>query len=280
MKDVNELIRNIDTLPSLPAVVLRVQSLIAANEKRAEIARVIEQDPAMAARLLRAANSSFFGVRSKVRGVEQALVLLGVRMVRNLLVMTAVHGTLRRFRLSPAFSLNKYWEHSLITAVMSKVLTQRFGGLAADDAFVAGLLHDLGKVTLASLYPDERSALLSPGSGATLAEECAVFDTDHVAVGSALARAWHLPDFAQEAIAFHHDASGRSPVARIVRAGDSIAHWALRRREVGANSDAEGEPEPIPAWVPAAVGSDAETIAALAAEAESALEEATALASA
>ena len=64
MKDVSELIRNVDSLPSLPAVVLRVQSLIAANEKRAEIARVIEQDPAMAARLLRAANSSFFGVRS------------------------------------------------------------------------------------------------------------------------------------------------------------------------------------------------------------------------
>ena len=72
MKDVSELIRNVDSLPSLPAVVLRVQSLIAANEKRAEIARVIEQDPAMAARLLRAANSSFFGVRSKVRGVEQS----------------------------------------------------------------------------------------------------------------------------------------------------------------------------------------------------------------
>lgn len=267
------LIAGVRNLPSLPAVVLKVQSAIAGNEKRAEIARVIQQDPALAARLLRAANSSFFGVRSKIRNVEQALVLLGTNMVRNLLVMTAVHGTLRRFRLAPQFSLPRYWEHSLTTAVLAKLMSQRTQTTSADDAFVAGLLHDLGKVTLASLFPDERSAVLVPSLVVDLEAERKLFGYDHVEVGVALAQEWSLPEFIIEGIAEHHNAQSASALARIIHAADALAHWVVAQRREDA------EEEPAPSVVGAVLGVDDFTVDGLAKEAQEALAEASALAS-
>jgi putative nucleotidyltransferase with HDIG domain len=282
MTNAQELIRSIQALPSLPAIVMRVQGLITANAKQAEIARVILQDPAMAARLLRAANSSFFGVRSRIRTVEQALVLLGGHMVRNLLVMTAVHGTLRRLRLAPQFPLPKFWEHSLETAVMTKLLALRVGGCSADDAFVAGLLHDLGKVTLATIFADERSACLVPGAGTTPDGERAVFGHDHVDVGAALAREWKLPDFTIEGIEQHHDVSPPSKLARIVQAADALIHWLDRRRVAEESAKetgiAELEPEPMPDCVRDLLTADDKGMERLRREAETALSEASSIA--
>ena len=271
-----KLIAGVHSLPSLPAVVLKVQSAIAANEKRAEIARVIEQDPVLAARLLRAANSSFFGVRSPIRSIDKALVLLGVNMVRNLLVMTAVHGTLRRFRLAPSFSLMHYWEHSLTTAVMAKLMSQRTSSISADDAFVAGLLHDLGEITLASLFPDERAVVLAPSFGSDLALEARTFGYDHVEVGVAIAEQWALPDFVVEGIRFHHDPAATSPLARLLRAADALALWVVEQRVEEGHE--ERPIEPLPDIVTLTLGADIGFAGNIAQEAQRAFAEASALA--
>jgi putative nucleotidyltransferase with HDIG domain len=189
-----ELVSGVGSLPGLPGIVFRLQSAIQEEGVSfASVAQIIERDPAMTARLLKAANSAFFGVRTEVRTAEQALVLLGVHTVRNLLVVTSLHGTLRRFRLAPQFRLVRYWEHSLVTAVVAKVLALHVPRVATDDAFVCGLLHDIGKVAMASLFFDERAVVLTPSAFSDREIEQSLFGCDHTEIGAALAEQWRLP---------------------------------------------------------------------------------------
>jgi putative nucleotidyltransferase with HDIG domain len=268
-----ELARNIGALPTLPGVVFRLQALLEEDgAQMTAVAHLIGQDPVMTARLLQAANSSFFGVRRPVTTVEQALVLLGIHMVRNLLVMTSVHATLRRFRLSPEFGMLRYWEHSLVTGVISKLLAARMPRLALDDAFVCGLLHDVGKVAMASFFTDSRAIVLTPSAFSSLEVERSVFGLDHVEVGRALANHWRLPPLVAEAIQHHHEPEQESLIARVVHSADLLAHFLFPGRK-GTEMFHQ-----IPAYVAEKMAMPPEDLDKVAQEARSALAEANAIA--
>lgn len=225
------LVSGIETLPSLPSIVFRLQGLIGKHDVDfAEVADLIEHDPALTARLLKAANSAFFGVRMRIRTVEQALVLLGVHTVRNLLVVTSLHGTVRRFPVPLGFRLLRFWEHSLTTAVVSKVLSTRVPRLAGDDAFVCGLLHDIGKVAMAAIFPDGRAAVLTPSAFSDRDLERSVFGVDHVEVGVLLAEHWRLPPLVADAVRYHHEPGLGRPVARVVHSADLFSHYLFPGR--------------------------------------------------
>lgn len=163
----------------------------------------------MTAKVLQIVNSAFFGVPRHIESPAQAVSLLGLETVKALVLSVQVFSELEEEKLA-WFSLGRLWRHSVRTGTLAKEVAGLEGQEKAlvDDAFMAGLLHDCGKLVLAATLPDRyREALRAAGDkGIALWEaEREVFGTTHSDVGAYLMGLWGLPDAIVEAIAFHHN---------------------------------------------------------------------------
>lgn len=204
-------IRGASKLPVLPGVTTRLFTTIDSPESSArEVAGVIETDPALAARLLKLANSSFYGRRGQISTVRHAVVVLGSKTIRSLALTVWTHTLRSQVRdpeelrlITPVFS------HGLTTAVAAGLLAVRFDRSLEEDSFMAGLLHDIGRVALfAQLGKAYQSHVLDRAIGekaAVHAAEEKVLGFDHRDLGAELMHTWNLPPFLTEVAAKHHD---------------------------------------------------------------------------
>ena len=193
-------------LPPFPAIAQRVLALVAQEDVGIrELGDLVKMDPSFSAELLRFANSALFGVRQGVKSVSQAIVLLGLDRVKTMATLVAVNRMIRSAVRVDA--LRKVWIHSLATALIAEEAA-RVSGIAADTAYTAGLLHNLGTLGLMSAYPEEYSRMLDVTRefGFDLLQtERDLFDIDHCLAGSYLAQDWDYPDELAAAIAVHHE---------------------------------------------------------------------------
>ncbi len=202
------LVANIKDLVTLPDVGLRIARMVDDPASSAnDIGREISLDPALTARLLRIVNSPAFGHSGKIATISRAITVLGVRQVRDLTVGLTAIRTFDGIG-NELVTMESFWRHSVLCAVAAGEIAARRGGV--ETLFVAGLLHDIGKLVLFSRAPEpERRALLmsvdSIDDEALFLCEREVLGFDHAAVGLALARSWVLPLLLQECIAFHHE---------------------------------------------------------------------------
>jgi putative nucleotidyltransferase with HDIG domain len=193
-------------LPPFPAIAQRVLALVGHEEVPIqEVGDLVKMDPSFSAEILRLANSALFGGRHAVKSVSQALILLGLDRVKTLATMVAVK---RMVRSSIGIeALRKVWMHSLVTALVAEEAA-RVTGIAADTAYTAGLLHNLGTLGLMSAYPEEYVRMLDVTAefGFDLMQtERDLFDINHCLAGCYLAQAWDFPDELSAAIAVHHE---------------------------------------------------------------------------
>ena len=145
-----EKIKTADNLPSLPTVAIQVLQMTQADDvSLADIARVIQQDPALTVKVLKVVNSSLFGMSRRISSVQQAMVVLGLRTVKVMVLSFSLVDTLKDRRNS-TFDYTGYWRRSLTTAVAAKSLAERVRPEYAEEAFVCGLLCDIG--TLAAYH--------------------------------------------------------------------------------------------------------------------------------
>lgn len=226
-----EIVGAIQELPMLPTLAARVVALAHDPESSAqEICDAIRADPSLTARILRIVNSSYYSLPRRIDTVAQATVMLGTSEIVGLVLgssaLKVLGGTGRRFPEQEAF-----WLHSVCSAVAAREVTQQFRYRVPGVAFVAGLLHDAGKLVLFQRFPEEFRQVAERAATMEVppqfAEE-AIFGTDHPRVGAALARRWGLPDGLVEAIAFHH-APGRASeenalLVDMVHLADALAH--------------------------------------------------------
>jgi putative nucleotidyltransferase with HDIG domain len=193
-------------LPPLPAIAQRVLALVSQEDIGIrEIGDLVKMDPSFSAELLRFANSALFGVRQGVKSVSQAIVLLGLDRVKTMATLVSVNRMIRSALRVDA--LRKVWIHSLATALIAEEAA-RVSGIAADTAYTAGLLHNLGTLGLMSAYPEEYSRMLDVTREFgfdLLRTERDLFDIDHCLAGSYLAQDWDFPDELAAAIAVHHE---------------------------------------------------------------------------
>lgn len=193
-------------LPPFPAIAQRVLSLV--NQEGVAVQQVgelVKMDPSFSAELLRFANSALFNVRHEVKSVSQAIILLGLDRVKTMATMVAVNRMVRASVRHGA--LRKVWVHSLATALIAEEVA-RTSGVAADVAYTAGLLHNLGTLGLMSAYPEEYSRMLevTQDFGFDLLQtERDLFDINHCLAGCYLAQDWNFPDELAAAIAVHHE---------------------------------------------------------------------------
>lgn len=202
-----QIAREAQRLPPLPEVVNRVLSLTASPKASAqEVARIISTDQVMAGKVLCLANSAYYGLPRQISSVQQAVMVLGFGDLRQMLLAAGVHG-LTQGSVSGYFMANgELWRHSMATAVAAGILAKRVG-LSQEEAFTAGLMHDIGKLILAKFLGAryEQIIQLTRGEHKSFIEgERQLFNTDHARVGGTVASAWNLPPQLARAISDHH----------------------------------------------------------------------------
>ena len=277
--NLEELIGNVDQLVSLPAAYIRLNKMVNDPDCSAQdMGRVINQDVALTARLLRIANSAMYGLPTKVETVSRAVTVLGIKQIRDMVLATAAIKTFDGIP-NTLVSMRSFWEHSILCALSARTLAMDCLRDQRETVFVAGLLHDMGKLVLYNQLPDlSRRTLEVSTNGSKFQEsqvtEQEIYGFDHAEVGGKLAQLWSLPISLQECIAYHHDpdrAEQHRVEVAIVHIANSIAVMAARRTE---------DPERAPviqeiAWE--LTGLDKEIISATIASAQAQISSATAL---
>jgi putative nucleotidyltransferase with HDIG domain len=228
-------------LPSLPEVVMRAIEMVNdPDASAADIGRVIGEDAALTARLLKIVNSPFYGFPSRIDTVSRAITVVGTLDLMDLILATTV---VKIFTGLPndLVSMDTFWAHSLYGAVIARVLATRRKEPNVEHYFVAGLLHDLGSLVIYRKMPElaRETLLRARYNGHVLHQaEREVIGFDHADVGAELMRQWKLPDSLIAAVACHHVPSGAGEhrvIAAIVHIADVIASAVHSR---GGASDA------------------------------------------
>ena len=206
-------LNEVSDLRPFPAAATRLVSACQSAETSSKhLAEIIQCDAALATRLLRLANSSMYGCSSQIRTIDHAVVVLGYRAVRNLALSVAgatvfAHGT------EAQNEQERLWEHSLGCAAVARLLARHVPGMLPDEAFLAGIFHDVGKLVFYDLACDEYTALTEqmayePNSAAVVTEvahEMQAFGATHTQLGQSCGENWGLTDEINHAIGFHHD---------------------------------------------------------------------------
>jgi len=265
----------VDALPSPPALFTALEEALARPETDvAGLARIVERDGAVTAKLLQLAGSSFFGLPHRVTSVAQAVSYLGVAVVRAL-VLSHELTSLARGGLPAGFSLARYQAHAMAAARLARHITRRTPHV--DDAFVAAMVHDVGELLLATRAPDlfarTRAHARACGVPPHAAEAALWGGVTHAEVGAYLLGLWGLPDAVVEAVAHHHapsraDTHDLGPVAA-VHVADALAH-EVEAHETAHDAVAGDGPHGGPALdlaYLAAIGVDAARLAGWRAEA-------------
>lgn len=254
----------ISRLPALPAVALDLlHSLDDDAADCAELARRISREQGLVARILRVANSSFYGLQGRIGTLQDAIVVLGFRTVRSLATASALTATFSDAACR-GFDTREFWRHGIGVAIAAQAVARRLR-TNEEGAFTAGLLHDIGRLVLASAFPHHQTAIheyRAAHDGTLLDAERAVTGTDHARIGQLLTESWCFPPALAHAIAWHHEPqrAPHAPLLCAVHLGDVLA------RALALCGDPAATVPPVDdhCWAAAALD-DADGIALLAA---------------
>ena len=199
---------SVHDLPSLPNIVVKVNNMLQEYDTPIkELSETIETDQAIVTKILRLVNSTFYGFRSKIKNIPHAIIILGFSNIRNAVVSVSIITTFSGKKTLEAFDITDFWKHSIAVAVTSRYLAEQSKLDSPDDCFVAGLLHDIGKVVLSQNFTEFFSQIweLVKGNGLSFYEaEKKVLPADHAQIGGYLAKKWQFPASLIDSITYHH----------------------------------------------------------------------------
>jgi putative nucleotidyltransferase with HDIG domain len=207
-EEIIEKAADISALPILPDIAMEIMSFIEDESiSMNHLAKVISKDPSLSAGVLKIANSAFYGLRKKVGTLERALMLLGLREIKNIIFMMSV------FKLFPkdgvlSFDKEDYLKHSVLTAQVSRIFSELLHVSFKSSPFLCGLLHDIGKIFLDQNFHNAYLKVLKEIKKENIdmfEAEKKILGIDHAEVGFMLSKAWNFPDDIREAIRDHHD---------------------------------------------------------------------------
>jgi putative nucleotidyltransferase with HDIG domain len=228
-------LKKVEDLPTLPTVAMEVNRLLMdVNTSVKELSDTIRKDQAMVPKILKLVNSAFYGFPSRIASVDRAIVLLGYNTVRNAVLSVSVMEAFGKDKDLAGFNLSDFWIHAITVAVVSRHLAATSRLHAPEDAFTAGLIHDIGKILLIKYFPDAFVALCSrveEGKESFFEAETDLLKIAHTRMGATLAKRWKFPDEIVDAIRNHHfygESDEDIPGLRaIVRASNLVAKTTL-----------------------------------------------------
>lgn len=238
--DLRSRIEAIEELPTLPAVVTQIlQATKSMSTNANDVGDLISADQSLTIKVLKLVNSPFYGFPQKIKTITHAIVILGFSKVKNIVLAASVFGMAKQQQNS-TFNICALWEHALTTGIVCRqIAIHRNSGIDIEEMFVAGLLHDLGKVIMISNLPDICKAIseeVKKKDCLFLEAENSLFDFGHDKIGVWLSEKWNLNPALVEGIRCHHNplaARGDKEIAYTVHAGDIIA----RALDIGNGGD-------------------------------------------
>jgi putative nucleotidyltransferase with HDIG domain len=246
----------IDGLPSLPTVVVQILRLAGDRHAGAsDFEELVRRDQALAAKVLKLVNSPFFGLRGKVTSITQAVVVLGLKTLKSVVLAAKTGKLLQRETPQYGFAAGGMWRHSVSAASLGSLVARKAGldAEAWEELFVAGLLHDAGKVVLAphlAAVRDEFAAALARAGGDVCRAEEETLGLSHAAVGGRMAERWGLDPSLKRLIEEHHCDDPSAPAALLaLRVADDLCH------QLGVGR-ADGPRDPHPGFAAWARGLD------------------------
>ncbi len=224
--DVSILDRQLN-LPSPPIVVQKLNECMSdSNVPYHELANIIETDQAFTAKILRLVNSPFYGFAGKITSVEEAITMLGMNTIHQLLLTTSMLNSIKV--QNKALDLNQFWLHSFGVGVIAKNLLSKQKSEIRNEGFLGGILHDIGRLIFVKIDPLRFEKLYTSRENAIpLKLESDYFSIDHQKLGEALSQKWNFPENITESIAYHHspnDAPSHILHASAVNIADILCH--------------------------------------------------------
>lgn len=229
-----ELINDVSDLVSLPEVCVRINEMIEDPNSTADsIGKFISQDPALTVKLLKVANSPFYGFSTEIGTVSKAVAVLGTKQIRDLVLATSISGVFDDVN-NDLITMKNFWRHSIYCGLIARNIAFESRKSPGEFVFIAGLLHDIGQLIIFSKMPElaKKALLLSvegPEEMTLCRAEQELMGFDHTQVGGELIRHWKLPVCLQECVEFHHDpgqAYSCPAEVAIVHMANSIAAMA------------------------------------------------------
>jgi putative nucleotidyltransferase with HDIG domain len=240
-EEMRRVVQRVVDLPTLPVIIPRIIRLMEdPRSSAAELGRVIASDQALASRILRLANSAFYGFRREIVSINQAVVLLGFDTVKSIVLAATVLGTLGEADVVSSFDREQFWLHVLATAMAARRIARARGWTDPEAAFVAGLLHDIGKVILDRYFYRHyaEAARLAAETPCLIREaESKLFSLHHGQVGGWLAERWRFPAALVEPVAWHHAPAGALRTHGTVAGVVHLADILVRNAGIGSGGD-------------------------------------------
>ena len=221
-------------LPALPHILVKLMEACDGEpDTIKEISQIIDKDASLSARLMRLVNSTYYGLPNRVASIDQALVLLGINTIKNIAISASVYQAFGRTKDSPVFRLKQFWWHSLMCATLARLIARKTSYTAPDEAFLSGLLHDIGKLVLWVNFPKEYAEVLRSHRNKPdllLAGEMRLGAT-HCEVGAWMINQWHLQSFMADAVLYHHEPIHKildaSPLVKIVFVANALCSESI-----------------------------------------------------
>lgn len=220
--EIREELENLSAIPTLPMVLTNLLAVIdSEGTSIKQIGDLINKDQALSTRLLKMVNSPVYGFPGRISSVHQALMLVGLGALKGMLMGVAIFDAMQKTMIG-------LWEHSIGSAIAARLIAAKIGIKETEEASVAALIHDLGKVTFGICYPDEYKTLLGKAKNEKqyiVDVERENFGVNHAEAGSWIAQKWNFPGNLVEAIGYHHKpelAKEAKELAAIVHLSDII----------------------------------------------------------
>lgn len=237
-------IKSCARLPSLGSINSALRELLSADQRyTSQISEVIRRDPSLTARLLRLVNSVYFGMSSPVNSIEEAVFYLGVRQIRQLAMVTPVIEDFQKLAGNAPFKWREFWQHCIGVAIMTREVLSTIQSPGDEADYVAGLVHDVGKIVMASAFPAHFKEVHTQVESST--EDLRIIEQnilgmDHCELGALYLRNHVLPEVMIESACFHHQPE-RAAHYQVIVAAVQIADQLVRHAQIG-NS---GNPCPV-----------------------------------
>ncbi len=226
--DIASRLKNLDKLPTLPQVTQRILEALAQDASAKELEKIIAEDQALTARLLKLANSPLYVGANPVTSLTQAIVRLGLGEVRNVVLTTAMRYVLTPTATYKKFNITRLWIHAIGVARAVYLLAQEEGMASPETCYTAGLLHDIGRLALTVFFPEEflRILALTEAKDISFKEAEEELGLSHAEVGALVAEKWRFSEELIQAIKYHHapKQNGRIlSMAFLIFKGDIVA---------------------------------------------------------
>lgn len=239
---VSALIQKVQNFPALPSVVSRVMELASEPDSTMdEFLEVIRLDLSLTAALLKLANSAFFGQTRMVSSLKQAIPILGLNEIRNMVIARAMFSSFKTVKGESWFDIRGFWIHSFLCGLAARVLARE--SAVSEDFFISGLIHDIGKLVILTVFPAQ-FAQLSAQCGEPLFDmyqwEEKHFGVSHGVIGHNLLKRWTFPKKLSDSVGYHHHpeaAEENTSAAALIYFADMVAHLGEKPPDFNKNPE-------------------------------------------